>query len=251
MKNISTKTRLITVGAVGTAMLGTGLATAGNAHAASGSVWDRVAACESGGNWSINTGNGFYGGLQFTNQTWAGFGGKAYAPRADLASRSAQIAVAQKVLASQGPGAWPVCSKKAGLTRGGGASSGGGTATPSPRSTTKHPGRSASRPVAKKHVVHTTKKHTVHTQRHVAAPKVRTHRHVAATPKVRTHLHHTSASHVRTQATGRTITVHAGDTLSTLAQRYHVKGGWQALFALNKGTVNNANLIFVGQHLSI
>ncbi|MBO1755142.1 transglycosylase family protein [Allobranchiibius sp. CTAmp26] len=226
MKNISTKTRLITVGAVGTAMLGTGLATAGSAHAASGSVWDRVAACESGGNWAINTGNGFYGGLQFTNQTWAGFGGTAYAPRADLASRSAQIAVAQKVLASQGPGAWPVCSKKAGLTGGNGASSGGGVATPTPRSTT-HTGRSASRPAVK------------HTQRQVFAPKVRTHRHVAVAPQV----------HV--QPTGRTITVQAGDTLSKLAERYNVKGGWQALFAMNKGAVNNANLIFVGQHLSI
>ena len=162
MKNISTKTRLITVGAVGTAMLGTGLATAGSAHAASGSVWDRVAACESGGNWSINTGNGFYGGLQFTNQTWAGFGGTAYAPRADLASRSAQIAVAQKVLASQGPGAWPVCSKKAGLTGGNGASSGGGVATPTAPRTTTPTGRSASRPAVK---------HYVHTQRQVVAPR--------------------------------------------------------------------------------
>jgi LysM repeat protein len=81
---------------------------------ASGSVWDRVAACESGGNWSINTGNGYYGGLQFTQSTWNANGGQAYAPRADLASRDAQIAVAQHVLASQGWGAWPVCSVKAG-----------------------------------------------------------------------------------------------------------------------------------------
>ena len=237
MKNISTKTRLITVGAVGTAMLGTGLATAGSAHAASGSVWDGVAACESGGNWAINTGNGFYGGLQFTQSTWAGYGGTAYAPRADLASRSAQIAVAQKVLASQGPGAWPVCSKKAGLTGGNGASSGGGVATPTAPRTTTHTGRSASRP---------TVKHYVHTKRQVVAPQARTHRYVA--PQV--HRYQAPAA-VSAHATGRTITVHAGDTLSKLAQRYNVQGGWQALFALNKGTVNNANLIFVGQHLSI
>ena len=71
--------------------------------------WDAVAACESGGNWAINTGNGFYGGLQFTISTWDAYGGQSYAPRADLASRDAQISVAERVLASQGSGAWPVC----------------------------------------------------------------------------------------------------------------------------------------------
>lgn len=79
-----------------------------------GSVWDRLAACESGGNWSINTGNGYYGGLQFTASTWNAYGGQEYAARADLATREQQIAVAQKVQASQGWGAWPVCSYKAG-----------------------------------------------------------------------------------------------------------------------------------------
>jgi LysM repeat protein len=88
--------------------------TASAPSATSGSVWDRIAACESGGNWSINTGNGYYGGLQFTQSTWNANGGQSYAPRADLASRDAQIAVAQRVQASQGWGAWPVCSYKAG-----------------------------------------------------------------------------------------------------------------------------------------
>jgi hypothetical protein len=80
-----------------------------------GGVWDRIAACESGGNWAINTGNGYFGGLQFTQGTWAGAGGLSYAPRADLAPRSAQIAVAERVQASQGWGAWPVCSRRAGV----------------------------------------------------------------------------------------------------------------------------------------
>jgi len=71
--------------------------------------WDAIAQCESGGNWSINTGNGYYGGLQFTQQTWEAYGGNTYAPRADLASREAQIAVAEKVYADVGLGAWPVC----------------------------------------------------------------------------------------------------------------------------------------------
>src|SRR5690606_20005306 len=70
-------------------------------------------------NWSINTGNGYYGGLQFAQSTWEGFGGTQYAPRADLASREQQIAIAEKTLASQGPGAWPVCSVEAGLSAGG------------------------------------------------------------------------------------------------------------------------------------
>lgn len=89
----------------------------GPAQAWDTGVWERVALCESSGNWAINNGNGFYGGLQFTPSTWAGFGGAEYAARADLASKDEQIAVARRVLNSQGPGAWPVCSVKAGLTR--------------------------------------------------------------------------------------------------------------------------------------
>jgi hypothetical protein len=82
---------------------------------AGGTVWDRLAGCEAGGNWRINTGNGFSGGLQFTPGTWRAFGGGAYAAYAYQASRSAQIAVARKVLAAQGWGAWPACSRKLGL----------------------------------------------------------------------------------------------------------------------------------------
>jgi hypothetical protein len=78
--------------------------------ASSGGVnWSAVAACESGGNWSTSTGNGFYGGLQFTEGTWLANGGGQYASSADLATAAQQIAVAERVLASQGIGAWPVC----------------------------------------------------------------------------------------------------------------------------------------------
>lgn len=103
------------------------------------SVWDRVASCESGGNWSINTGNGYYGGLQFSQPTWIGFGGQRFASYAHLASKNEQIYTAQQVLKVQGPGAWPVCSVKAGLTVanglaydtgiGSGTGSGGGGST--------------------------------------------------------------------------------------------------------------------------
>jgi hypothetical protein len=92
------------------AVLGSGsLALAGHAGAATDGEWDRVAGCESGGNWAINTGNGYQGGLQFSPSTWAGHGGTEYAPAANLASKDEQIAVAERVLAGQGRGAWPVC----------------------------------------------------------------------------------------------------------------------------------------------
>ena len=92
------------------AVLGGGsIAMAGQAAAATDGEWDQVARCESGGNWGINTGNGYYGGVQFTAGTWASHGGGEYAPSAQLATRDQQIAVAERVLATQGRGAWPVC----------------------------------------------------------------------------------------------------------------------------------------------
>ncbi|MFF8770497.1 transglycosylase family protein [Kitasatospora sp. NPDC015120] len=100
-----------------TALPVAGLVAANGASAAPVSVWDKVAACEATGNWAINSGNGFYGGLQFTSSTWAAFGGTAYAPQAHQATKAQQIAIGEKVLAAQGPGAWPVCSVKAGLTK--------------------------------------------------------------------------------------------------------------------------------------
>ena len=82
---------------------------------AGGSVWDTLAQCESGGNWSINTGNGYHGGLQFSASTWAAYGGTAYAPTANLATREQQIAIAERTQASQGWGAWPACTARMGL----------------------------------------------------------------------------------------------------------------------------------------
>jgi LysM repeat protein len=81
------------------------------AQAATTHDWTGVAQCESGGNWGINTGNGYFGGLQFSQETWAGYGGTALAPRADLATSAQQVDVAEKVLAAQGIGAWPTCGK--------------------------------------------------------------------------------------------------------------------------------------------
>ncbi|MGO3818725.1 MAG: resuscitation-promoting factor Rpf1 domain-containing protein [Corynebacterium casei] len=85
------------------------------AAAAPDSDWDRLAQCESGGNWSINTGNGYHGGLQFSASTWQAFGGGEFAATANQASREQQIVVAERTLAQQGWGAWPACSAGMGL----------------------------------------------------------------------------------------------------------------------------------------
>ncbi|MEU6526450.1 transglycosylase family protein [Streptomyces sp. NPDC046924] len=109
------RTAAVLAGAVLLAPLGL-LAGADNATAADSGVWDRIAQCESGGNWHTSTGNGHYGGLQFTASTWRAFGGTAYAPTADRATKEQQIAVAAKVQQVQGWGAWPTCSVRAGAT---------------------------------------------------------------------------------------------------------------------------------------
>ncbi|MDO5628812.1 MAG: transglycosylase family protein [Mobilicoccus sp.] len=118
----------------GATIIGGSVATAPVAEAATAApavsqtraanVWDRVAACESNGNWSINTGNGYYGGLQFSASSWRAAGGTRYANLPHRASKAQQIATAQNLLRMQGPNAWPTCSKRAGLTRANGAGSG-------------------------------------------------------------------------------------------------------------------------------
>ncbi|HIZ98121.1 MAG TPA: transglycosylase family protein [Candidatus Janibacter merdipullorum] len=140
----TTRRRIAGVAVAGaTAAVGS-VATAQSASAStSNNVWDAVAQCESGGNWSISTGNGFYGGLQFTSQTWQGFGGGQYAPNANQATKAQQIEIAQKVLQTQGPGAWPVCSQKAGLTASNGMT--GGSAAPAQEEAPEQASRSEAR----------------------------------------------------------------------------------------------------------
>ncbi|CAM5378805.1 transglycosylase [Streptomyces badius] len=110
--------RIATLAGVAGAAVAVPLMGATNASAASVETWDAVAQCESGGNWSINTGNGYYGGLQFSQSSWAAAGGTQYAARADLASKDQQIATAEKLLDMQGPGAW-ACAGAGGLTNDG------------------------------------------------------------------------------------------------------------------------------------
>ncbi|OKH62439.1 resuscitation-promoting factor RpfA, partial [Mycobacterium sp. SWH-M5] len=95
----------------GAVLGGGGLSMAGHAMAATDGEWDQVARCESGGNWAINTGNGYHGGLQFSPSTWMSHGGGEFAPAAYMATKEEQIAVAERVLASQGKGAWPTCGR--------------------------------------------------------------------------------------------------------------------------------------------
>ncbi|MGW1672159.1 transglycosylase family protein [Streptomyces sp. NPDC002324] len=147
-----TRTTAVLAGAALLAPLGL-LALTGTASAADSGVWDRIAKCESGGDWHINTGNGYYGGLQFAASTWRAYGGTAYAATADRASRAQQIAVATKVQRAQGWGAWPTCSRRAGATGSApGAPSADAAATGStPRVTPARPEKSVqaapSRPV--------------------------------------------------------------------------------------------------------
>ncbi|RYJ29317.1 putative secreted protein [Streptomyces sp. L-9-10] len=188
----------------------------GTAHAASVDVWEKVAACESTGNWQINTRNGYFGGLQFTQSTWEAYGGGSYAPRADLATKDQQIAVAEKVLKEQGPGAWPACSVRAGLTRGGDA--------PDITADQARDGSNAPRTATEK---------TSGPIRAKSAPVTR---------------EKASPTSVPTQREGYTVA--RGDSLSEIAVDESVKGGWQRLYEENRRLIgSDPDLIFPGQKL--
>jgi LysM repeat protein len=201
--------RAVGLGAALALSSGIGLVGVAPAEAAATTVWDRVAQCESGGNWKINTGNGFYGGVQFAAGTWKAYGGNTYASQAHLATKAEQIAIARRVLAGQGPGAWPVCSRRAGLTKSNGKADRNAMPASNP-GTSKTQNLSDSKvKIAKK----STKK--------------------------------------KYSATGKTVHVKRGDTLRKIAKRYDVKGGWKGLWKLNKKTIKDPNLIYIGQIIKI
>ena len=202
--------RVVATAAVAGAGVAIPLVTAGAANASSVN-WDAVAQCESGGNWAINTGNGFYGGLQFTESTWLAYGGGSYAKYANQASRSEQIAIAEKVLSGQGIGAWPVCGPR-------GYSSGGTYTTTNANGS----GSSSS---------NSSKKSST------TAPKS------SSTAKKSSSTPSTSTS------SGKSYTVVSGDTLSGIAAKEGVSS-WETLYNENASTVgSNPNLIFPGQVL--
>ncbi|MCT9091901.1 LysM peptidoglycan-binding domain-containing protein [Streptomyces sp. ASQP_92] len=198
------------------------LMAAGNASAASVSTWDAVAQCESGGNWSINTGNGYYGGLQFSQSSWAAAGGTQYASRADLATKGQQIAAAERLLAIQGPGAWS-CAGAGNLTSGGS------------KADVDTSGSSAAKPAK-----------PAKPSKQKAAPQQKSQRAESAPKASRSE----ERSEPVKQGDGE-YTVKSGDTLGTIAATNSTKGGWQHLFELNKDIVKDANLIFPGQKLHL
>ncbi|MFD6875178.1 MULTISPECIES: transglycosylase family protein [unclassified Streptomyces] len=234
--------RIVTLAGVAGVAVAAPLMAAGTASAATVSEWDKVAQCESGGNWAINTGNGYYGGLQFSASTWAGYGGKAYAATANQASKSQQIAIAEKVLKGQGKGAWPHCGK--GLSNS--AYNGGGSTTtpakPKPETKPAKPAQPAKPAKPATPAKPSTPK---------AEPK-RTEVPVSRSERVETPAVKPQAPKTEAPATGNgTYVVKAGDTLGTIAQANGVKGGWEKLFQLNKDTVKDADLIFPGQKLKL
>ncbi|MFK0235464.1 transglycosylase family protein [Streptomyces vinaceus] len=209
--SINRASLVVTAGGAGLALP---LIGAGTAQAASVDTWNKVADCESTNNWRINTGNGYYGGLQFSQSTWRAFGGTAYAARADQATKDQQIAVAEKVLKGQGPQAWPVCGKLAGLSRSG----------PAPAVSAQ--GGQGQGQGVKVQV-------TVKEAAPAAAP--------ATTPRP-----------TGTSVLPNPYVVAPGDSLSAIATDQHVEGGWQALYETNRATVgSDPNLIFPGQRLTL
>jgi resuscitation-promoting factor RpfA len=318
-----------TVAATGTIGSGIALLAATDASAASVSTWDRVAACESSGNWHINTGNGYFGGLQFTQSTWAAYGGLKYAPRADLATKKEQILIAEKVLKGQGPGAWPVCSQRAGLTRGGPAPYSGTAVVPkkAPKVTTTTQAAMAvayaKAKLGKPYVYGTEGPNSFDcsglTQAAWRSAGVKIPRtsqaqlagltrvspssirpgdivvykgggHVGIyigggqiieaprpgasvrkapwrsgwyastfTAVVRPHSRTVPTEEVPSAVVPKAqpgpassgYKVKAGDWLSKIAQAHHIKGGWRALYALNRGVIDDPDLIYPGQKIRL
>ncbi len=228
-------TRIATLAGVTGAAVAVPLMGATGANAATTGQWDQVAQCESTGNWSINTGNGYYGGLQFSASTWAAYGGTAYAPTADKASKAQQIQIAEKVLASQGKGAWPHCGVN--LTQGG--------YTPpkpqapqqaAPKAAPKHAGPRASDDQAPASDDQAPSRSSERYVPKHAAPK-------QAAPQQ-------NAPKTIKKGDGE-YKVAAGDTLAKIAKAENVKGGWQKLYDLNDDVVTDADLIYPGQQLHL
>ncbi|MFF7995776.1 transglycosylase family protein [Kitasatospora xanthocidica] len=236
----------VVAGAAAAALPVVGLVTATSASAAPASAWDSVAQCESGGNWSINTGNGFHGGLQFSPSTWKAYGGTAYAPQANQASRAQQIAVAEKVLASQGPGAWPVCSKKAGLSKGG-APAAVDTATdakPAAKPDAK-PAAKPAKPSTK--AAKPTAAPAPAAKQQVAEPAPRAADPAQGRPSAKPAQ---SAPVTEKNTAGGSYTVRSGDTLSDIAARFGVDT--DRLYGKNVQVIGgDPDLIFPGQTLTV
>lgn len=256
MQNISTATktsrrsivRRSAAGLAGVALAGAGLtALSAPASAAPVSTWDALAQCESTGNWSINTGNGYYGGLQFSPSSWSAAGGSGMPHQA---SKAEQIRVAENLLSMQGWGAWPACSAKLGLY---------GTPSDAQVSTESVERASATERTAEREAAEeraaaqeraAEREATQERAAERAAAQERAAERAAASQAPAQQSQRT-ASAAPVERSAQTVTVKPGDTLNKLAKAYGVEGGWQALYGANAGTVTNPNLIFVGQTLHL
>ena len=207
------------------------------ANAVDGATWDALAQCESGGNWSINTGNGFYGGLQFTQQSWNGVGMSGSPANA---TRAQQIEAGERLLAIQGWGAWPACSAKLGLYGKTGAAPTytEPTTTVAAQSQTQQtytaPAAQAAAPAAEAPAA--------------AAPAAQAPAAAPAAPAVEAPA---AAPVAAPKAAAGTYTVVPGDSLSLIASKLGVAGGYQAIAAANTDIIYNVDLIFPGQVLNI
>lgn len=204
--------------------------------AAPDSTWDRLAECESGGNWSIDTGNGYSGGLQFSPSTWEAYGGSG---KASDASRGEQIAVAERVLEGQGWGAWPSCSKQVGAS---------GSAEPraeQPKQETRSESSTQSQGGSNSQQQAPQKQGAPGEQRgqdshQEQAPQQQ----VPVAPPA-------PAKPAPVASSGKQHTVKAGESLDSIAADRGVDQGWMQLWAANLDTVGNPDLIEVGQVLEL
>ncbi|WP_037670327.1 transglycosylase family protein [Streptomyces griseus] len=216
------RTTAVLAGAALLAPLGL-LAATGNAAAADSGVWDRIAQCESGGNWHINTGNGYYGGLQFSAGTWRAYGGSAYAPTADRASKTQQISVATKVQQAQGWGAWPTCSAHAGASGGApAAASGSGSSSASGSGANSGSGSGSSSGSGSAHTAPSASSKSVER----------------------------SSVHTNRGSSRGDYTVRQGDTLGEIAARFGTT--WQKVYAANQSVIGgDPDMIVPGQRLAL
>jgi len=211
------------------------------ANAVDGATWDALAQCESGGNWSINTGNGFYGGLQFTQQSWNGVG-MSGSPA--TATRAQQIEAGERLLAIQGWGAWPACSAKLGLYGKTGAAPTytEPTTTVAAQSQTQQTYTAPAAQAAPAAPAAQAAPAAVEAPAAPAAPVA------PAAPAVEAPA---AAPVAAPKAAAGTYTVVPGDSLSLIAAKLGVAGGYQAIAAANTDIIYNVDLIFPGQVLTI
>jgi hypothetical protein len=205
------------------------------------SPWDAIAQCESGGNWSIDTGNGYYGGLQFSAATWAAHGGRGSAASA---TRAEQIAVGERVVAGQGWGAWASCSAALGLR---------GHTSPTASATVRHAAHRSTAAHHSEHAAgarhHRDDSRAPHGEHHRDGGRAPHHEHHRDGPR---HAAHRAGRHAAAPAHGTaTYTVRSGDTIQGIATRLHVAGGWRALADANAARLAHPSQIFPGQVLHL